>query len=175
MNYLFEFKKMGIGTHKQEYVINEELFESFDYYEIKKAKLKIEAIAEIKTSSISFNFLTKGYVNVECDVCLEPFDFKIQNKNTLFVRFSERQEFGEDNFEDENKMTLSKTVDTIDLKKHFYDFILLSLPIKKVHPLDENGNKTCNPDFLAKLNEYQNTVKNNPIREQLNKLNINNK
>ena len=34
------------------------------------------------------------------------------------------------------------------------EFICISLPIRQVHPEDENGNLTCNPEMLMKLDEY---------------------
>ncbi|MBN2892355.1 MAG: DUF177 domain-containing protein [Bacteroidales bacterium] len=172
MSYLFEFKKLGVGVHNQKYIINDKFFEQFENSDIQKANVVINLTADIKSSVISLLFEIKGTVEVQCDVCLENFDFKISNKTDLFIRFSERAEFGEADFEDDNKITLSKATENIDLTKHFYDFIVLSLPIKKVHPLDKKGNRTCNPDFLEKLEEYesQNTLKNDPRWDELKKL-----
>jgi hypothetical protein len=30
----------------------------------------------------------------------------------------------------------------------------LAVPIKKIHPDDKNGNTTCNPEMIEKLNNY---------------------
>jgi uncharacterized metal-binding protein YceD (DUF177 family) len=41
----------------------------------------------------------------------------------------------------------------LDLQQHLYEFIMLALPIKRVHPNDEEGNSTCDPVMLKKLDE----------------------
>lgn len=171
MKYIFEHKKLGKGIHTQKFEINEDFFQKFDYSEISKAEIIIGANIDVKTTSISFHFKFNGFVNVQCDICLDYFNLKINSEQDLFVRFSDRSEFGEEFFEDDNKMTLNKSIEHIDLTKQFYDFIVLSLPIKKVHPLDENNQRTCNPDFLQKLEELETKkVTKDPRWEKLNNL-----
>jgi len=41
------------------------------------------------------------------------------------------------------------------------------LPIKKVHPEDNDGNSTCNPKVIKKLEELENQ---NPIDSRWNEL-----
>jgi len=35
-----------------------------------------------------------------------------------------------------------------------YEFVCLAIPIKKIHPDDENGNTTCDPEMIEKLDKY---------------------
>jgi uncharacterized metal-binding protein YceD (DUF177 family) len=35
-----------------------------------------------------------------------------------------------------------------------YEFVCLAIPIKRIHPEDENGSSTCDPVMLEKLNKY---------------------
>jgi len=42
----------------------------------------------------------------------------------------------------------------LDLAQHFYEYIMLSLPMKHVHPDREDGSEGCNPDMLALLKNY---------------------
>ena len=60
----------------------------------------------------------------------------------------------------------------LDLKQHFYEFIYLALPIKRVHPDDKSGNSTCDPDMLKKLNEHivEEEPDNDPRWDELKKL-----
>jgi uncharacterized metal-binding protein YceD (DUF177 family) len=38
--------------------------------------------------------------------------------------------------------------------QHCYEYILLALPIQRVHPDDKNGESTCDPGMLDKLKEH---------------------
>jgi uncharacterized protein len=63
----------------------------------------------------------------------------------------------------------------LDMKQYFYEYILLALPIKRVHPDDKNGNSTCDPEMLKKLKEHiiSEEVESDPRWDELKKL-INN-
>ena len=50
---------------------------------------------------------------------------------------------------------------------HFiYETICLALPHRIVHPDDENGNSTCNPEVLKKLESMSQTEKPQEIDER---------
>ena len=55
---------------------------------------------------------------------------------------------------DPDIITLPADEQELDLKQHIYEYILLSIPIKRVHPDDEFGNSTCDPFMLKKLEEF---------------------
>jgi uncharacterized metal-binding protein YceD (DUF177 family) len=42
----------------------------------------------------------------------------------------------------------------IDLSIYLFEYVVLLLPIKKTHPDDENGNTTCNPDIIKRINQH---------------------
>jgi uncharacterized metal-binding protein YceD (DUF177 family) len=50
---------------------------------------------------------------------------------------------------------MSKSETIIDLSEWIYEFIMLSIPMQKIHPLDENGNSICNQDNLALLDKLK--------------------
>ncbi len=172
MGYRVSFKQLNLGVNRLNFLIGDDFFKKFEYTELSKGNINIECNIDYQVSSVSFNFIITGEVEVQCDICLEYFLYKIDSKEDLFIRFSDRLEGDEEFFEGDNKITLPKSQDFIDLDKHFYDFIVLSLPIKKVHPLDKNGNRTCNPEILKKLEEYKPKQKLNddPKWDEIKKL-----
>ena len=42
----------------------------------------------------------------------------------------------------------------IEVAQLIYEFIVLSIPIRHVHPVGKNGESLCNPEMLDKLDEY---------------------
>ena len=59
----------------------------------------------------------------------------------------------------------------IDLKDYIYELIFLNIPIRKVHPDDEDGNSTCNPEMLNKLEKYTTKDESSKIDSRWSKLN----
>jgi uncharacterized metal-binding protein YceD (DUF177 family) len=64
----------------------------------------------------------------------------------------------------------------LDLQQQIYEFIMLALPIKRVHPADINRKSTCDPVMLKKLEELmiEEEKENDPRWDELKKLMDNN-
>jgi uncharacterized metal-binding protein YceD (DUF177 family) len=73
----------------------------------------------------------------------------IEFATKLFVKFGETNEEQTDEI-----IVLSFSEHEFDLKQYLYEYILLSLPYRKVHPNDKKGKSLCNKEMLKKLNEY---------------------
>ena len=52
-------------------------------------------------------------------------------------------------------MIIGKDDHEIEVGQFMYEFIILALPVKRIHPTDSNGNSSCNPDMLEKLNAHR--------------------
>ena len=102
-------------------------------------------------SHLSFQFEINGTVKTTCDRCLELLELEIHDSPELYINF---REITSDITDIDDTMILARSEDKIDLSKHFYDYIVINLPIQKVHPLDKNGKSTCNPDMIKKLETY---------------------
>jgi uncharacterized metal-binding protein YceD (DUF177 family) len=89
-----------------------------------------------------------GNVRICCDRCLEMFFHPIVCENRLLVKFGKT-------IEDIDPDILSLPVGEheLDLQQHIYEYIMLALPIKRVHPDDNKGRSTCDPVMLKKLEE----------------------
>ena len=61
----------------------------------------------------------------------------------------------------------------VEIGKLIYEFIVLSIPIRHIHPDDQAGNSLCNPDMLHKLDQYRaiELPEVNPIDPRWNDLN----
>jgi len=68
-------------------------------------------------------------------------------------------------------VVIPETEYTFDLAPYLYEFIHLALPVRLIHPDDENGNSTCDPDMLRRLEKLIPTETIDPRWEALRKLN----
>lgn len=148
--FLIPFVGLKLGKHQFEYQINKAFFESFDYDEFENSAVKVNVVLEKKSTIMELNFKYKGSVCVPCDVTNEMFDLPVKGKIKLIVQFGE--EFNNDN---EELLILPHGEHQIDIAQYVYEMIVLSVPLKRVHPGIKDG--SLQTPVLDKLNEL--TVK----------------
>jgi uncharacterized metal-binding protein YceD (DUF177 family) len=116
----------------------------------------------------------KGKVELQCDRCLENYRQKIKQKTDFFVKFGEKE------FEEgENVIWILPEENHLNLAQLIYEYVILSIPLRHVHPKNENGERECNKEMLNKLKNYmvsQNDeeVSTDPRWDALKKLGNNN-
>ena len=47
----------------------------------------------------------------------------------------------------------------LDLSQILYEFIVLSLPYQCIHPVDNQGNSTCDPEMIKQLAMHSGSTK----------------
>jgi uncharacterized metal-binding protein YceD (DUF177 family) len=147
--YVIPFKGLKIGKHEFVYEIDDHFFEGHPESEIQKGRVKVEILMEKRSTMLEFRFLLNGEVTVTCDRCLDEFEMPVEFESVLFVKFGEEPEEQSDEI-----IVLSHNDFELDVEPYIYEFIHLSLPVKRVHPDDASGLSTCNKEMLKKLNEY---------------------
>ncbi len=147
--FTIEVIKLKPGNHFYEFEIGNKFFEEFEESEIKEGKLRASVGIERASSHADLTISIEGTVNLTCDRCLEIFSYTVCCTNRLLVKFGSVHDES-----DPDIIIVQANEHEIDLRRSFYEYILLSLPIRRVHPDDENGKSTCNPLMLEKLKEY---------------------
>ena len=146
--FLIPFVGLKLGKHHFEYQINNAFFEHFEYDEFQNSDIKVAVVLDKKSNMLELSFKHKGTVNVPCDLTGEDFDLPIKGKMKLIVRFGE--EFNNDN---EELLILPFGEFEIDIMQYIYEMIVLSAPLKRVHPGVKDG--SLKTEALEKLNELQ--------------------
>lgn len=146
--FLIPFVGLKLGKHHFEYQINNTFFENFEYDEYQNSDIKVAVVLEKKSNMLELSFKHKGTVNVPCDLTGEDFDLPIKGKMKLIVRFGE--EFNNDN---EELLILPFGEFEIDIIQYIYEMIVLSVPLKRVHPGVKDG--SLKTEALDKLQELQ--------------------
>jgi uncharacterized protein len=169
MSGLFAIPISGLkeGRHCYDFEINKEFFDKFEESEIKEGRLTVVVEADKLNTHIDLSVSIEGSVNISCDRCLELFRHPVSCVNRLIVNFGR---VADDS--DPDIITLPADEPELDLRQYFYEFILLALPIQRVHPVDKNGKSACDPIMLKKLKEHiaDDESKNDPRWDELKKL-----
>ena len=146
--YNIPFKGLGLGVHEFDYQIDNSFFELFDGSIVDTGCVRVDVCLEKKSSVTTICIALKGTVQVVCDRCLEPYDQPVKSENRVFVKI------GEKTFDEgDDVVWVAVNEHNINVAKLIYDFIILAIPIRQVHPVDKEGNNTCNPDMMARLKD----------------------
>ncbi|GLB53407.1 DNA-binding protein [Neptunitalea chrysea] len=146
--YVIPFVGLKEGKHQFRYSIDNKFFELFDFTEFNEARIEVSVVLDKKNSMLELHFKSKGTVNVNCDVSSEPFDLPIKGNLLLVVKFGE--EYNDDN---EEMLIIPHGEYQVNIAQYLYEMIVLSVPVKRVHPGVENG--TLSSEILEKLEELQ--------------------
>lgn len=166
-HYNIAFKGLSLGKHVFEFVVDDKFFREFDGGVVDEGTVNVRLTLEKQSSLMTFWFDIKGSVRVQCDRCLEMYDQPIESRERIFVRLGERE-----NIEGDDLIWISPDDYQLNVAQLIYEFIGLAIPIKKVHPDDQNGNSTCDPEMIEKLNKYmvREDETENPVWKDLKKL-----
>ena len=158
--YLIPFIGLKIGKHQFDYQVDNTFFAHFDYDEFNDASVKVSVVLEKKSTLLELDFQHKGTVNVPCDVSGEEFDLAIKGKLKLVVKFG-------DAFNDENEelLILPHGEFQVNVAQYIYESIVLSVPLRRIHPGVKDGSLTEVIEKLEALapKENKESVQKNDI------------
>jgi uncharacterized metal-binding protein YceD (DUF177 family) len=163
--YHIQFVGLEPGNHLFEFEVNETFFEHFEFSQIQHGNVHVTVNLNKLERMMSFNISIDGEVLVTCDRCTNEFTMPVSDSQQLIVKLG--TEFME---ESEDVVIIPETEYKFDLSTYIYEFIHLSLPARIIHPDDENGNSTCDPEMLRLLENLAPTHTIDPRWEMLNKL-----
>lgn len=129
-----EVIKFKEGRHVIDFEIGDAFFQNFEDNEIvEKGNLAVRAILDKGANLIEVNFHIHGSVQLTCDRSLEVFDHPLDFPEKMVYKYgSEEKEI------DENVFMITRDTPVINVAQLIYEFILLALPLKKIHPDHRN-------------------------------------
>lgn len=173
--YNINFASLPDGIHKFDYHVDDIFLDQFDLSLVKVADVQVHLVMNKTVHCLELEFDIKGTVELPCDICADEFDLAIENTELILAKLvaevpAENNEL--------NVVYISDGHHSISVAQMIYEIIMLSIPMRKVHPLDDNDNPTCNPIVLDYLDQSLDNLaetadenkKINPIWEELKKL-----
>lgn len=139
--YDIPFVGLKLGEHRFAYTIKEDFFENFEASPIQKSNVIIDLDFNKKSNFFQLKFYVEGTVFTACDRCAENFDLAIEGDYDIVVKFNDA--LVETNEFEEDIMYISYNDTHVNVAKLIYEFIVLSIPIQKIHPDDAEGNPGC--------------------------------
>ena len=129
-----------------EFKVDDAFFAHFEYGEIEKGDLMVMIGVIYSSRQVKLELYLKGNVELICDRCLDTYIAELDISYTLYGKFGH----GADQ-DDIDVLWIPEDKHYIDLVPVLFDYINLSLPLKKIHPDDKGGNSTCNVEMINRL------------------------
>ena len=148
-SYAVRISGLADGVHEFSFELNQEFFASLEQSELEQGEVKARIVLEKKPGLFTLHFNLAGKVEVVCDRCLEPFMTGIDTTQTLFVNMGDTPGEIEDDV-----IMIHKDDHEIEVGQYMYEFIILALPYKRIHPNDMKSAPVCNPEMIKRLNDY---------------------
>ena len=129
-NYNVEIIRLKEGRHSFSFEVSDEFFSKFeDNHLVSKGNLVANVVLSKDVNLIEVLFDISGTVELMCDRSLETFDYPLKTTEKLLYKYGpEEQEINEEIY------IITRDTPKIELAQLIYEFILLAIPAKKIHP-----------------------------------------
>lgn len=136
----------GLSAEEQSYgfLLDNTFFADIDSDEIQKGRVQATLTIRRMGEAFSLDFHLQGSVKVPCDRCLDEVELPVESRNKLVVKFG--KEFSE---ESDEVVVIPEEEGAINVAWFFYEFILLSLPMKHVHAPGK-----CNREMASHIRRH---------------------
>lgn len=141
---------LGEGDHDFSFELDQQFFASFEHPEIENGNVQALIKLEKRPGVMALHFTLAGEVEVLCDRCLESLMIRIRTSQVIFIQTGEKPEEIEDDV-----VIIGKDDHEIEVGQFMYEFIMLALPVQRIHPDDDEGNSLCNSVMLEKLKAHR--------------------
>lgn len=153
MNCRIEIRGLSYGEHPFSFKVDGSFFEPYENETVSDADLDVSAVVTKEHGRMALDLSITGNVTVKCDRCLADLTVPVDIQVPFSVMFSSYAADADADGDGADEVILldSDSAD-IDLSQIIYDYVSLSLPIKKVHPDGQ-----CDPVMMEKLKDILKT------------------
>ena len=146
-DYKLPLKSMPEGTHEYEYHLDKVFFKNMESEDVHGADLNVRLTVVHKGDIYDLTFNIEGIVTLICDRCLDDLEMPIDTTYHISVKYGE-----EYNDESDDLLIIPESDNYLNTAYMIYDTVVLSIPIKHVHPMGK-----CNRQMSAMLKKHRAT------------------
>lgn len=133
MNELRKYDINIFGLENKRYTYDFEsgdaFFEALEQNLIRKGQFKTHLELDKSETMIRLDFHITGEVEQTCDRSLDDYNEPVAVENLMLLKFSDHNEELTDEIE-----LIERNTPTVNVAHYIFEFISLSLPMKKLHP-----------------------------------------
>lgn len=154
-NREYEIAWQGLkpGVHKFQYDLDDRFLEGREgERDFKDLDAQVTLTFDKKSNFFLCHFDIDGSVTVPCDRCGDDFKMRLWDEFDLVIKLTGGEESDEID-EDADVVFIPRSETVIDISNWLYEFVLLSIPLQRVHPDKPDGTPGCNEEALKLLDQ----------------------
>src|ERR1043165_1025952 len=127
----FKINITGLSNkdHQFDFQIGNEFFRHYGTGIVSEGDLNAVVTLDKRETMIEARFEIKGNVKLICDRSLDPFQYPLKLEKKVIFKFGDADEELSDEI-----IMIHRDSDHLELGQYIYEFILLAVPMKKLHP-----------------------------------------
>lgn len=133
------------GIHTYPFELGDAFFAGFEGCEVQHGQLQAEVSVEKKHDFLQLGVHIAGSVTAPCDRCLDEVQLPVQFHATPVVKFTDNKT-GDPLPGNEDILWATAGDHELDVAPYLYDSIILSLPLRRIHPEGR-----CNKEMAEQL------------------------
>ncbi len=141
--YKVDLKGLKEQSATYEWVVGNDFFALVEGEDVQKGNVNVKLLLTKEADLFNLDFELQGSAVVSCDRCLDDLSLLIDTTGNLKIKL------GEDFDDDGDILIVPEDDGTVNVAWYIYEFIVLSLPLKKVHAPGK-----CNREMMSKLSEH---------------------
>jgi len=147
-DFVVKFSGLSTGAHRFEFDANDRFFEQLEDSLIRAGDVKVMMELVKKATHLELSFTLSGHVVDECDRCAVDYHQPVSGEYRMFIKFGDALEDVDDEL-----MMIPHGSYELDVSQMVYEFIGLSIPLRKV-PCETTGDTSmCDQSVLDRISE----------------------
>lgn len=134
--YIISLPTLGEGHHEYELKADGSFFAARGNDDVKEADVTAYVDIDVRHGAYKIGITCQGWIDIPCDRCLDSMRLDVDDDYDVTVRY------GEEYDEKDDLITIPEDETEFDLAPLIADTVLLSIPLRHVHPDGE-----CNPEM----------------------------
>lgn len=132
--FVIKLPALGDGHHELELKADGSLFAGHGSVEVTAADIVAYVDIDVRHGAYQIGITCQGWIEIPCDRCLDAMRLDVDEDYDVTVKY------GEEYSESDDSVTLPEDETDFDLAPLVADTVMLSIPLRHVHPDGE-----CNP------------------------------
>ncbi len=126
----FSVNIIGLSNkvHLFEFELKDDFFERYGKEVLSKGDFEAKVSLDKRETFIEVDFKISGHAELICDRSLEPFEHALKIDRKIIFKYGEEPQEISDEI-----VIITRDQDRLDLGQFMYEFIVLAIPIKKLH------------------------------------------
>jgi uncharacterized metal-binding protein YceD (DUF177 family) len=141
-------------VHEFEFEGSKDFFGAFEQDIIESGQFSAKVTLDKSTTMMRLVFDINGILNLVCDRSLEDFEEPFSISEKYIYKYGDRNEVISDEIE-----IIPFGTPKINVSQHIFDFISLSVPMKKLHPRFRNEDEDPDAELLIYSDEVSEKAK----------------